>query len=111
MLQTSRVTAFTVSELLRENQPGGGKITPHPPRLRLNLINDGSEICQRSLILSHFVGFQKYYKDLLRPLSYFLNIWSTKDRLTVGLLDLLRFQLSGYNVFLKLFVTFKVTCF
>ena len=28
----ARVTAFTVSELLKENQEGGGgKITPHPP--------------------------------------------------------------------------------
>ena len=32
MLQNSRVSAFTVLELLRENQMGGeGKITP-PPR-------------------------------------------------------------------------------
>ena len=31
MLQNVRVTAFTVSELLRENQQGeGGKITPYP---------------------------------------------------------------------------------
>ena len=28
MLQNARVTAFTVFELLRENQLGGGKITP-----------------------------------------------------------------------------------
>ena len=35
MLQNARVTAFTVSELLRENQHGG-KITP-PPRLGLKL--------------------------------------------------------------------------
>ena len=36
-LQNSRVTAFTVFEL-RENQlgRGGGKNTPHPPRLGLN---------------------------------------------------------------------------
>ena len=33
MLQNSRVTAFIVFELLRENQLGGGKITPPPPRL------------------------------------------------------------------------------
>ena len=35
MLQNARVTAFTIFELLRENQleGGGGKITPtHPPR-------------------------------------------------------------------------------
>ena len=41
MLQNIRVTAFTVSELLRENQQGvggGGKITPtHPPPPRLGL--------------------------------------------------------------------------
>ena len=30
MLQNGKVTTFTVSELLRENQHGGGKITPHP---------------------------------------------------------------------------------
>ena len=42
MLQNARVTAFTVSELLREKQHGwggggGGKIPPppHPPRLGL----------------------------------------------------------------------------
>ena len=32
ILQNARVTAFTVSELLRESQKGGGgKITPPPP--------------------------------------------------------------------------------
>ena len=32
MLQNARVTAFTVSKLLRENQQGDGvKITPPPP--------------------------------------------------------------------------------
>ena len=32
MLQNARVTAFTVSKLLRENKPGVGvKITPPPP--------------------------------------------------------------------------------
>ena len=35
MLQNARVTAFTVSELLRENQlEGGDKITPPPPYTR-----------------------------------------------------------------------------
>ena len=34
ILQTARVTLFTVSKLLRENQQGGGKITPTSrPRL------------------------------------------------------------------------------
>ena len=36
MLQNSRVTTFTVFELLRENQLGGSKIT-RPPRLGLRL--------------------------------------------------------------------------
>ena len=36
MLQNARAAAFTVSELLRENQQdGGGGITPFPP-LRLS---------------------------------------------------------------------------
>ena len=36
MLQNSRVTAFTVFELLRENQLGGGGVIL-PPRLGLNV--------------------------------------------------------------------------
>ena len=39
MLQNSRVTAFTVFELLRENQLGGGVKLPPPPLLRLGLIS------------------------------------------------------------------------
>ena len=39
MLQNSRVTAFTVSELLRDNQLGG-KITPTPPRLGLKPVDE-----------------------------------------------------------------------
>ena len=38
ILQNARVTAFTVTELLRENQQGGGGVKlpyPHPPRLGL----------------------------------------------------------------------------
>ena len=38
MLQNARVTAFTISDLLRENQRGG-KITPHTLRLGLTLFN------------------------------------------------------------------------
>ena len=44
MLQNSRVTAFTVSELLRENQQDGGRgggvklpLPPQPPPPRLGL--------------------------------------------------------------------------
>ena len=32
MLQNARVTAFTVSDLLRENQKGGGGLNYHPYR-------------------------------------------------------------------------------
>ena len=34
MLQNVKVASFTVFELLRENQQGGGKIISHTPRLR-----------------------------------------------------------------------------
>ena len=37
MLQNVGVTAFTISELLRENQQGGGKIPPSTPsQIRAN---------------------------------------------------------------------------
>ena len=36
MLQNARVTAFTVSQLLRENERGGVKLSPSPT-LRLGL--------------------------------------------------------------------------
>ena len=35
MLQNARVTSFTVSELLRENQQGGGGEFAHPHKLGL----------------------------------------------------------------------------
>ena len=34
MLQNDRVTTFTVSELLKENQQGGGKITSLPTQVK-----------------------------------------------------------------------------
>ena len=37
MLQNSRVTVFTVFELLRENKLGGGKITSPPTHIRVNM--------------------------------------------------------------------------
>ena len=46
MLQNARVTAFNVSELLRENQQGeGGKITP-PTQIRVNKKNQ-KELLQK----------------------------------------------------------------
>ena len=40
MLQNARMTAYTVSELLRENQQGGGKITPHPDWVLTTCVNN-----------------------------------------------------------------------
>ena len=47
MLQNARITAFVVSELLRENQQGGGgrvKLSPPPPLPRLRLKKDNVSI-------------------------------------------------------------------
>ena len=45
MLQNARVTAFTVSKLLRENQQGEGvKITPPPPTHTHTLIRVKLEV-------------------------------------------------------------------
>ena len=46
MLQNSRVTAFTVFELCRENQLGGLKLPPPPPRLGLNNLRIDSKFKQ-----------------------------------------------------------------
>ena len=49
-LQNARVTAFTVSELLRENQQGGwgGVQLPHPPpRLGLNEASDSKFVTRK----------------------------------------------------------------
>ena len=46
MLQNSRVTAFTVFELLRENQLGGGYSYPCPIPPRLGLNRKGMAACQ-----------------------------------------------------------------
>ena len=48
MLQNTRFTAFTVSELLRENQQREGGITPHHPDWGLNLMAKTMEVVKRS---------------------------------------------------------------
>ena len=51
MLQNSRVTAFTVFELSRENQKGEGKITPFPSPGRTQIKVVGK---MKTIILKYF---------------------------------------------------------
>ena len=51
MLQNSRVTAFTVFELSRENQKGEGKITPLPSPGRTQIKVVGK---MKTIILKYF---------------------------------------------------------
>ena len=50
MLQNARVAVFAVSELLRENQQGGGKITPHPQN-RVKYLNALQSYCWFTLVI------------------------------------------------------------
>ena len=65
MLQNAKVTVFTVSELLRENQLGG-KITP-PPRLVLTYV-----VWINYTKLIH--GVLKHLKTTVIP-WFFLNLY------------------------------------
>ena len=63
MLQNSRVTAFTVFELLRENQLGGGGNNPtSPPRLRLKLFLIYEIVNSFSIVLKSSEALPKYGK-------------------------------------------------
>ena len=55
MLQNSRVVAFTIFELLRVNQQGGGggKITPRPFQIRVN-IRDTCASKSKKIFLNKF---------------------------------------------------------
>ena len=62
MLENSRVTAFTVFELLRKKQLGLGKITtPPPPPPRLGLRDDS--IKRRSVFISEINQALTLYTD------------------------------------------------
>ena len=65
-----RVTAFTVSELLRENQQwgGGGKITP-PPRLGLSLKRSYEIVIENYSCVSH-KNKQKHNQDYFELLLF-----------------------------------------
>ena len=80
MLQNTRVTAFTVCELLRENQlgGGGGKITPHPlaTQIRVKVLSyklHYSNTCSSSKLNETYQNFSDsflyklyYFSELLR---------------------------------------------
>ena len=58
MLQNSRVTAFTVFELLLENQLGGGGVKlPTPPRLKLKVRSSHWSYSVKIGVLKHFANF------------------------------------------------------
>ena len=66
MLQNSRATAFTVFELLRENQLGGGKITlspPPTPRIRVNDID--KSVHGKFFIILQLEDIKKIEKNLV----------------------------------------------
>ena len=56
MLQNIRATAFTVSDLLRENRQGGKSTPPSPPRLRLESKLNQIKPC---LIGNYYDKYQK----------------------------------------------------
>ena len=71
MLQNCRVTAFTVFELLRENQLGGGNYPP-PPRtqIRVNISFTNSTIRRAS----HFLNKLELLRDNIANRNPFVNI-------------------------------------
>ena len=63
MLQNVRVTAFTVSELLREKQQGGGIILPPPSPPRLGLSDCKNLLFQLIRFYSFFPNHRYIHKD------------------------------------------------
>ena len=78
MLQNARVTAFTISDLLRENQKGRGKM--NPPSLTLGL--------RTIFVVYSFTVFrvQKYcflaYIWTITDKSWFFSVCSNKNSLS-----------------------------
>ena len=87
MLQNAKVTAFTVSELLRENQQRGGKIPPSPPRLGLKkheAVTDNRSVMIYVNEIENRINFKiktGYYLELLMPETMKL-LGSTKSNIT-----------------------------
>ena len=67
MLQKPRVTAFTISALLRENQQGG-KVTPHPPpRLGSIFLKVQSMMDIKGILFHWFTNFWYFFQVRVLP--------------------------------------------
>ena len=62
MLQNAKVTPLNVSELLRENQQGGAKITTHPTSTKVWIKErEYIEILKILGLINYIEEFQKIY--------------------------------------------------
>ena len=80
VLENIRVTAFTVSELLRENQQGeGGKVTHPPPRLGLKVLRhpDLKILAKKSNTL--FFCMNRYLKCIMHKTMLWKTTKSQKN--------------------------------
>ena len=63
MLLNARVTAFTISELLRENQQGGGIKLPSPTQIRVNYEIKTDNVYEDFYEDKYFFDFSNYSKN------------------------------------------------
>ena len=70
ILRNTRVTAFTISELLQENQ-NGVKLLPHPPRLGLRDIQHSMSMLLDTKFLISLI-MPRYYKIRQKFITKFL---------------------------------------
>ena len=64
MLQNARVTAFTVYELLRENQQEGGLPTFHPTQIRVKLLELAEKETERLIKRNKRGKIEKHLQDV-----------------------------------------------
>ena len=57
MLDNARITAFTISELLMENQTGEGKVSLTPTQIRVNTNNKLWNFCILHLLMFWFLSY------------------------------------------------------